>query len=120
MNHPLDIELVKSELMGIAEQVYSAYKELPKDFDGHVLVGRGASGSATSKIDKFAEDAILEYLDSEDIKLNVLSEEAGTIDRGAKETLVVDPIDGTLNCTRGIPFFSGSLAVCSKNMSDSR
>ncbi|OGS44714.1 MAG: hypothetical protein A3K76_02595 [Euryarchaeota archaeon RBG_13_57_23] len=88
------------------------------DYDGHVLVGKGASGSATSKIDKFAEDAILEYLDSEDIKLNVLSEEAGMIDRGAKETLVVDPIDGTLNCTRGIPFFSVSLAVCSKNMSD--
>src|SRR4030043_255266 len=104
--------------MGIANEVYSAYMEPPKDYDGHVLVGKGASGSATSKIDKFAEDAILEYLDSEDIKLNVLSEEAGMIDRGAKETLVVDPIDGTLNCTRGIPFFSVSLAVCSKNMSD--
>jgi len=104
--------------MGIANEVYSAYKELPKDFDGHVLVGKGASGSATSKIDKFAEDAILEYMDSEGIKLNVLSEEAGMIDRGAKETLVVDPIDGTLNCTRGIPFFSVSLAVCGKSMSD--
>ena len=109
---------MKAELTGIANEVFSAYKQLPKDYDGHVLVGRGASGSATSKIDKFAEDAILGYLDSEGVKLNVLSEEAGMIDRGAKETLVVDPIDGTLNCTRGIPFFSVSLAVCNKSMSD--
>lgn len=109
---------MKAQLIGIADEVFRAYRDLPKDFDKHVLVGKGASGSATSKIDRYAEDAILEYLDSEDVKLNVLSEEAGMIDRGAKETLVVDPIDGTLNCTRGIPFFSVSMAVCTKSMSD--
>lgn len=109
---------MKAELTKIAEEVYRRYKELPKDYDGHVLVGRGASGSATSKIDKFAEEAVLEYLEDKDIKLNVLSEEAGFIDRGGQRTLVVDPIDGTLNCTRGIPFFSVSLAVGRSRLSD--
>lgn len=109
---------MKSELAKIANEVYAAYKELPKDFDGKVEVGRGASGSATSKIDKFAEDAILAYLDAHDIRLNVLSEEAGFVDRGGDKTLVVDPIDGTLNCTKGIPFFSVSLAVGSKRLLD--
>ena len=109
---------MKTELSKIAEEVHKRYRELPKDYDGHVLVGRGASGSATSKIDKFAEDAILEYLDAEDIKINVLSEEAGFVDRGGDKVLVVDPIDGTLNCTRGIPFFSVSLAVGKSKMSD--
>jgi fructose-1,6-bisphosphatase/inositol monophosphatase family enzyme len=109
---------VKSELTKIADAVYSAYKELPKDYDRHVLVGKNASGSMTSKIDKFAEDAILGYLDDQDIGLNVLSEEAGYIDRGGTRTLVVDPIDGTLNCTRAIPFFSVSLAVGRRRLSD--
>lgn len=109
---------MKEVLLRIAEEVYSAYKELPKDFDGHVKVGMGASGSPTSKIDKFAEDAVLEFLDNENIKLNVLSEEVGFVDRGHKDVLVLDPIDGTLNCVRGIPFFSVSMAIGRKSMLD--
>jgi fructose-1,6-bisphosphatase/inositol monophosphatase family enzyme len=102
---------VKAILNDIADEVMRKYHELPKDFAGHLKVGRGASGSQTSKIDKFAEDAVLQYMDEHAIDLNVLSEEAGYIDRGADEVLVLDPIDGTLNCTHGIPFFSVSMAV---------
>ena len=109
---------MKTELTKIAEEVYSAYQELPKDFDRHLKVGMGASGSPTSKIDKFAEDAVLELMDAEDIKLNVLSEEAGFIDRGGSKTLVLDPIDGTLNCVRGIPFFSVSMAIGKSSLLD--
>jgi fructose-1,6-bisphosphatase/inositol monophosphatase family enzyme len=109
---------VKAELTNIADEVYSRYRELPKDYDGHVLVGKGASGSDTSRIDKFAEDAIIEYLDDQELKLNVLSEEAGFIDRGGDQVLVVDPIDGTENCLRGIPFFSVSLAIGKETLSD--
>lgn len=109
---------MKDILTKIANEVQSRYRELPMDYDKRVLVGRGASGQGTSRIDKFAEDAVLEFLDDQDIKLNVLSEEAGFIDRGASRTLVLDPIDGTLNCTRGIPFFSVSLAIGKKRMSD--
>ncbi len=109
---------MKDTLLRIAEEVYSAYKELPKDYDGHVKVGMGASGSPTSKIDKFAEEAVIELLDNENIKLNVLSEEAGFIDRGYRDVLVLDPIDGTLNCVRGIPFFSVSMAIGKTSMLD--
>jgi len=109
---------VKAELTKIADEVTRKYHELPKDFAGHIPVGRGASGSDTSKIDRFAEDAVLEILDREDIGLNVLSEERGYIDRGGDRVLILDPIDGTLNCTRGIPFFSISMAVARKSMSD--
>ena len=102
---------MKAILNDIADEVMLRYRELPKDFAGHLKVGRGASGSQTSKIDKFAEDAVLHYMDEHDVELNVLSEEAGYIDRGADKVLVLDPIDGTLNCTHGIPFFSVSMAV---------
>lgn len=118
INDSSNIEPVKTELTRIANAVYTAYRELPKDYDGHIHVGKGASGSQTSKIDKFAEDIILKYLDEEEIGLNVLSEEAGFIDRGGSQVLVVDPIDGTLNCTRGVPFFSVSLAIGKSKLSD--
>ncbi len=109
---------MKAELTKIADEVYHRYHELPKDFDGHVLVRKGASGQETSKIDQFAEDAIIEYLDDQQLKWNVLSEEAGFIDRGGDQVLVVDPIDGTLNCLMGIPFFSVSLAIGKETLSD--
>jgi len=109
---------VKAILTKIADEVTRKYRELPKDFDGSVEVGKGASGSATSKIDKYAEDAVLAFLDDEKVPLNVLSEEVGYVDRGAKQTLVLDPIDGTLNCLRRIPFFSVSLAVGKSRLTD--
>lgn len=109
---------VKAELNAIADEVLRRYRGLPKDYAGHIPVGRGASGSNTSKIDKFAEDAVLALMDERGTDLNVLSEEVGFVDRGGKKTLVLDPIDGTLNCVRGIPFFSISMAVCGKSMSD--
>lgn len=109
---------MKAVLNKIADEVMKKYRELPKDFAGHVHVGMGASGSATSKIDMYAEDAVLDLVDKEEVELNVLSEEVGFVDRGFKKTLVLDPIDGTLNSTRGIPFFSVSMAVCTKTMKD--
>ena len=109
---------MKAELINIADEVMRKYHELPKDFAGHVKVGRGASGSETSRIDKFAEDAVIEHVKREGLDLNILSEEIGFVDRGARRTLVLDPIDGTLNCTHGIPFFSVSLAICTDRMSD--
>lgn len=109
---------MKAELNDIADEVMRKYRGLPKDYAGHIPVGKGASGSDTSKIDKFAEDAVLAFMDEQGIGLNVLSEEIGFVDRGGKRTLVLDPIDGTVNCTRGIPFFSISMAVCNKTMSD--
>lgn len=109
---------MKAELVHIADEVQRAYSALPKDFGGHVEVGRGASGSATSRIDKFAEDTVLKYLDDHKVRLNVLSEEAGFVDRGSDRILVLDPIDGTLNCNRGIPFFSISMAIGRSVLSD--
>src|SRR5579884_1798950 len=41
----------------------------------------------------------------------VVSEEVGRVGAAALPLLVVDPIDGSLNAKRGIPFFSLSIAV---------
>ncbi|HQN75591.1 MAG TPA: inositol monophosphatase family protein [Methanomassiliicoccales archaeon] len=81
-------------------------------------VGMGADGTPTCRIDQVAEDLLLKLMDERDVPLNVLSEEAGYIDRGYERTLVMDPVDGTYNALMGVPFYSVSLAVCTKSMND--
>lgn len=92
--------------------------ERHKTEDLGAKIGMGADGTPTQKIDKIAEDAILEALEKLGNPLNVLSEEAEFIDNGADQTLVIDPIDGTYNALIGIPFFSVSLAVGTDDLSN--
>jgi myo-inositol-1(or 4)-monophosphatase len=65
-------------------------------------------GDETTAIDAAAESVILARFAGLDA--TIVSEEAGV--RGDGRTyVVVDPIDGSLNAKRGIPFFSLSVAV---------
>lgn len=88
-------------------------------FGGDVgaAVGTGAYGTPTQAIDKVAEDAVLRYLEYNGVEWNVLSEEAGFVDRGGSRTLVLDPVDGTYNAVRGIPLYTTSLAVGTDRLS---
>jgi fructose-1,6-bisphosphatase/inositol monophosphatase family enzyme len=81
-------------------------------------IGVGAGGDVTKFIDKLAEDTAVAILKKSKLKINLLSEEAGFIDNGGKYTFVFDPIDGTRNAYRGIPFYAVSLAVGRSKMSD--
>jgi len=81
-------------------------------------VGVGADGTVTKFIDKFAEDIAVDVIRKSKLKVNLLSEEVGFIDNKGKYTFVLDPIDGTRNAYRGIPFYSVSIAVGKKSMND--
>ncbi|VVB60072.1 Fructose-1,6-bisphosphatase/inositol-1-monophosphatase [uncultured archaeon] len=81
-------------------------------------VGIGADGTPTSYIDKVAEDIALKILEKSEVKVNLLSEEAGFIDFGGTYVVVFDPVDGTRNAYRGIPFYSVSLAIGTTKISD--
>lgn len=109
---------MKEKLERIAEVVSRKISALPAGFAGSEEVGMGASGAATSKIDKFAEDAIIELIKGESMGFNLLSEEAGLVDLGGSRMLVADPVDGTANFNSEIPFYSISLAVGDSKMSD--
>ncbi len=98
------------ELMDMARAVSDAVHDIPLEERARE-VADGADGTPTSHIDKVAEDVILDFVEEHDMPVNILSEEAGYIDRGHEDVLVVDPVDGTFNCKRGIPYFSVSLAV---------
>jgi myo-inositol-1(or 4)-monophosphatase len=82
---------------------------LPTRVEREPVVGEGLGGDETTAIDHAAEEAILARV--REAAGSVVSEEIGRIGRGALPLVVVDPIDGSLNAKRGIPFFSLSIAV---------
>ena len=73
------------------------------------MLGQGLGGDDTTAIDKAAEDAILARFRPID-GIAIVSEEVGRLGNGST-VVVIDPIDGSLNAKRGIPFFSVSIAV---------
>lgn len=83
-------------------------RELPTRAEREPVVAAGEGGDDTTAIDAAAERAILARFDGLDA--TIVSEETGTRGDGPLR-VVIDPIDGSLNAKRGIPFFSLSVAV---------
>ena len=93
-----DVDTVLAQLQGRAREV---------------VVGAGEGGDETTAIDAAAEQAILPHFAGN----KIVSEEVG-IHGDGPFTIVVDPIDGSLNAKRGIPFFSISIAVADGDTMD--
>jgi len=95
--------------------VDGALAELPTRLEREPVVGDGEGGDETTAIDAAAENAVvalLEKLHSEGAEFTLVSEELGERSFGSDAPrIVLDPIDGSLNAKRGIPFFSISIAV---------
>ncbi|MGH3042144.1 MAG: inositol monophosphatase family protein [Gaiellaceae bacterium] len=93
--------------------------DLPTRSEREPRVGDGEGGDETTAIDAAAEAAVVERLEAvaaEGAGFTLVSEELGrrVFGPGAGgPTVVCDPIDGSLNAKRGVPFFSLSLAVAS-------
>ena len=91
----------------------SVLQALPTRVEREPVLRPGEGGDDTTAIDAAAEDAVVRRLDALGIDLTLVSEELGVraFGAGGPPLVVVDPIDGSVNAKRGIPFFSLSLAV---------
>ena len=79
--------------------------------------GRGAGGDVKKKIDLAAENALIRTLGKHKAFCTLISEESGVSKIGESSSeffLTVDPVDGTANAVRGLPFVAISLAVSKK------
>ena len=94
--------------------------ELPTRDEREPVVGQGVGGDDTTAIDAAAERAIVERLDAADEHFALVSEELGH--RAAAHdgglVVVLDPIDGSINAKRGIPFFALSIAIAEGSTMD--
>jgi myo-inositol-1(or 4)-monophosphatase len=97
------------------DDVARVLEELPGRAEREPVVGTGEGGDETTAIDAAAERVILDRFRGEDVR--IVSEEVG-VEGDGRWTVVIDPIDGSLNAKRGIPFFSISIAVAEGNTMD--
>ncbi|HEU0335999.1 MAG TPA: inositol monophosphatase family protein [Gaiellaceae bacterium] len=93
--------------------IRAVLERLPTRREREPVLRDGEGGDDTTAIDAAAEEAIVARLDALTTGFTLVSEELGerVYGHGGSLRVVVDPIDGSVNAKRGIPFFSFSLAV---------
>lgn len=100
----------------IVEALNAAQISVSKTYgkiSSRVELGQGAHGDVTYRIDKIAERAIIRVLRKRIPNSFIVSEEAGYVgDSQSKILILVDPLDGSTNAVRPIPFFSSAVAIC--------
>jgi myo-inositol-1(or 4)-monophosphatase len=99
---------------GAVADVRLVLAELSEGAERERVVGQGMGGDETTAIDEASERAVVERLDATGADFTLVSEELGIRPprvETSSNVVVVDPIDGSINAKRGIPFFSLSIAV---------
>jgi myo-inositol-1(or 4)-monophosphatase len=101
-----------------AASARSAVGELSSTAERSTEHGRGEGGDTTLAVDRAAEEAVFRELERADVPLVAVSEERGEVslnggEEGAGFRVVIDPVDGSMNAKRGLPFACVSIAVAS-------
>jgi myo-inositol-1(or 4)-monophosphatase len=93
--------------------IKAVLRELPTRVEREPVLQLGEGGDETTAIDAAAETAVVHRLERLDEGFTLVSEELGerVFNGGGTLRVVCDPIDGSLNAKRDIPFFSLSVAV---------
>jgi len=109
----LSIDLLKQ----IAINVYDAINPILGTKRAAEKAQRGAGGDISMQIDLIAENVVIDTLENANVTLLLISEELGEQYIGNKEkaiksqnVLIIDPVDGSNNAVRGIPYCSISIA----------
>ena len=103
-------------MRGIGKNLLEKIPQIAGSAEASVMIGRGAGGDKTFVIDETAEKIIIEALEKtadEDAGFTLISEECGIRQYGADSNIhiLVDPIDGSNNAKRGVPYYAVSIAV---------
>jgi myo-inositol-1(or 4)-monophosphatase len=91
------------------DEVYQNTRNLIGTVEGNKKFGRGAGGDISRRIDLDAEKAVINTLQRHNFNPTIIGEECGII-QGKDGFLIMDAMDGTMNASRGIPFYCCSLA----------
>jgi myo-inositol-1(or 4)-monophosphatase len=80
-----------------------------------VETGRGEGGDTAYVIDRAAEDAVFREIEALEVPVMAVSEERGelSVRAGSDVRVIIDPVDGSLNAKRGLPFACVSIAIAS-------
>ncbi|MGB5912920.1 MAG: inositol monophosphatase family protein [Promethearchaeia archaeon] len=116
------MEFTIDYLKQLALKVHGAVHPLLGRKEASVKSKRGAGGDMTMYIDQVAEEIIIQSLKKDKVNCLLISEEIGEKYIGdenqAKKNqhvLITDPLDGSNNAVRGVPYCSVSIAYAIGN-----
>jgi myo-inositol-1(or 4)-monophosphatase len=116
---PAHEALPEADWLGFCRRASDAAREalrkLPTAAERSVETSRGAGGDMALVIDRAAEDAVFAELEALGVPVTAISEERGEValGGGGPVRVVIDPVDGSLNAKRRLPFAAVSIAVAS-------
>jgi myo-inositol-1(or 4)-monophosphatase len=90
-------------------EVYQKTRNLIGTVEGNRKFGRGSGGDISRRIDLDAEKAVMDTLQRHNFNPTIIGEECGIL-QGNDGFLIMDAMDGTMNASRGLPFYCCSLA----------
>lgn len=94
------------------ERVQEVRDRLVSSQEGAERLGEGASGDVTMRVDSEAENEIIDAVRQKGGDVRIVSEERGESEGvSSRWTVVIDPIDGSSNFEKQIPFYCTSIAV---------
>lgn len=101
------IEIVKNALI----ESHRALEEALKS-GGREARGRGAYGDISYAFDLAVEEAVINFLQQSLDRCMVISEESGVVgDLNPRYYVLMDPIDGSKNAWKGIPFYCTTISI---------
>jgi myo-inositol-1(or 4)-monophosphatase len=110
-------EALSADWLGLCHRAAASARatlaQFPSPADRARETWRGEGGDMALAIDRAVEDAVLADLEEFGVGASVVTEERGRVEvaGGGPPTVVVDPIDGSLNAKRDMPHFALSIAV---------
>ncbi|MEM3586447.1 MAG: inositol monophosphatase family protein [Candidatus Jordarchaeaceae archaeon] len=96
-------------LLDVAEK--ARIKLLREGLGSNELLGFNIKGDITRSFDKYCEDFIMSELRKFYHNITFLAEEAGVVKEGEDVFIIIDPVDGSFNFSRGIGLSAISIAV---------
>ncbi len=118
----ISMEFTIDYLKKLALKVYDTIYPLLGRKEASVKSERGAGGDMTMYIDQVAEEIIIQSLKKGKVNCLLISEEIGEKYIGDEhqvkknqQVLIIDPLDGSNNAVRGVPYCSVSIAYAIGN-----
>lgn len=105
------------EFLKVAKQAAKEAGELIQSYldKKHTEKAKRNSSDFATEADLEAEQIIIKILTKNFPGHSIISEEKGTEDKNSDYTWVIDPLDGTVAFSTGVPFYSVSIALMYKN-----
>ena len=113
----MDVDFWLNTFQYLGNKIAEQMKKYAGTPDGALVLGKGAGGDLTIKLDKIAEDIILDKLETLhnnfDLEFVLVSEELGirTFGNHPDTHIIIDPLDGGFNARQGIPYYATSMAL---------